>query len=446
MADVTFECPQCGQRLASDEAGAGFTVPCPKCGRQLVIPQVPASTMPRVHRTKTSSLLNRLRPGLIAGIVLAVCVPALVLLVVGRKQIGEREAKPSAASPGRMALQEEANTFPGNPEAQYRLARALIGDGLRSLNPPTTQDPFSNYTDQVISKGLTSLKEAARQGVVNAQWDLSNVYCFGVSGHVPKRRGKALDWCERAAEAGHESAQQQLAYQYYHGRDFLGVPRDLAKAAKWRLRLAERGDREAQYDLAGMYFRGEGVPLDADVGMRWLKTAAIQGYARAQCRLGRLYAEGGDKRLGLAIEKDYSGAHDWLQKAALQDGAPGSSLAQLSLASMYSRKAHDRLRRASSARMVGGDERVSGYSAGVELLAAIYWRSQAIKNFTSEGVGVLALLWSDYETFSDRLLSWTIWGEIACPQAEEFAAWFISAAESGDPKAMHIAAAMCLLA
>jgi DNA-directed RNA polymerase subunit M/transcription elongation factor TFIIS len=36
--DIAFDCPECGQHLVIDEAGAGLVVQCPKCGRDVRVP------------------------------------------------------------------------------------------------------------------------------------------------------------------------------------------------------------------------------------------------------------------------------------------------------------------------------------------------------------------------------------------------------------------------
>ena len=38
MADIIFDCPQCGHQLEVDENGAGMTVPCPECSQSIQIP------------------------------------------------------------------------------------------------------------------------------------------------------------------------------------------------------------------------------------------------------------------------------------------------------------------------------------------------------------------------------------------------------------------------
>lgn len=75
---------------------------------------------------------------------------------------------------------------------------------------------------------------------------------------------------------------------------------------------AERGDASAQWQLGEMYYRGEGVPEDVALAMRWYEKAAEQGDASAQICLGRMY------RAGEGVSRDDSLALGWYRKAAEQ--------------------------------------------------------------------------------------------------------------------------------
>lgn len=39
--DIVFNCPNCDQELAVDQAGAGSQIECPSCGETITIPSVP---------------------------------------------------------------------------------------------------------------------------------------------------------------------------------------------------------------------------------------------------------------------------------------------------------------------------------------------------------------------------------------------------------------------
>jgi hypothetical protein len=87
------------------------------------------------------------------------------------------------------------------------------------------------------------------------------------------------------------------------------------------LLAATRGDRVAQYRLAQASDQGLGVPTNAVEAVNWYRTAAEQGYAEAEFKLGTLLHSGGD---GLA--RDEAGAVSWYRKAADQ-GFAGAEFA-----------------------------------------------------------------------------------------------------------------------
>ncbi len=76
--------------------------------------------------------------------------------------------------------------------------------------------------------------------------------------------------------------------------------------------LAEQGDASAQYNLGLMYDKGQGVPQDNTVAVKWYRLAADQGYAKAQNNLAAMYYS------GKGVLKDYVFAHMWANLAASQ--------------------------------------------------------------------------------------------------------------------------------
>ena len=77
-----------------------------------------------------------------------------------------------------------------------------------------------------------------------------------------------------------------------------------AKAAHWFQKAAAGGDAEAQLRMARLCLQGNGLPKDADAGLRWAKTAAEQGLPDAMVLVGDL--------LRLA---DVAAADGWYRRA-----------------------------------------------------------------------------------------------------------------------------------
>ena len=86
----------------------------------------------------------------------------------------------------------------------------------------------------------------------------------------------------RNAENGDASAQQFLGMLYSHGSKKHLLKQDGVEGAKWIRKAAEQGDADAQCDLAGAYRVGRGVPKDYVEALSWYRKAAEQGDSRAQ--------------------------------------------------------------------------------------------------------------------------------------------------------------------
>jgi TPR repeat protein len=82
---------------------------------------------------------------------------------------------------------------------------------------------------------------------------------------------------------------------------------------------AEQGDARAQFKLGWMYERGLGVPQDNAEAVRWYRAAAEQGNTSAQSNLGFMYQR------GLGVPQDYAEAVRWYRAAAEQGNTPGRS-------------------------------------------------------------------------------------------------------------------------
>jgi TPR repeat protein len=73
----------------------------------------------------------------------------------------------------------------------------------------------------------------------------------------------------------------------------------------------------AQYNLGVMYGKGQGVPQDNNIAVKWWKLAAKQGYANVQFNLAVMYYK------GQGVPKDYVYAHMWANLAAANGDEKG---------------------------------------------------------------------------------------------------------------------------
>ena len=76
---------------------------------------------------------------------------------------------------------------------------------------------------------------------------------------------------------------------------------------------AEQGDARAQVRLGLMYERGQAVPKDRLQAVKWFRLAAEQGNAEGQWRLGVMYQG------GRGVPEDHVQAVKWFHLAAEQD-------------------------------------------------------------------------------------------------------------------------------
>ncbi|MGD2055792.1 MAG: tetratricopeptide repeat protein, partial [Gammaproteobacteria bacterium] len=95
---------------------------------------------------------------------------------------------------------------------------------------------------------------------------------------VPKDAAKAMEWLQKAAAQGDNSAQFKLGEMYRSGE---GVPKNAAKAAEWFTKAAAQGGADAQFNLGVMYYTGEGVSKDLILAYAWLNLAATQNVRNA---------------------------------------------------------------------------------------------------------------------------------------------------------------------
>lgn len=206
---------------------------------------------------------------------------------------------------------------------------------------------MSTQREERIKVELEKIREAAEQGIVEAQYDLANMYEHGEG--VEQSNTEAITWFMKAAEQGDAESRLRLEkiYEKSHslrgygkaliaaeqgdaegeykiGMLFLedddsgdyGINRNNAIAFRWIHKAAEKGHVAAQNRLAWMYARGKGVEINWKLSFEWSLKAAEQGLAAAQHTLGAMYAQ------GLGTDKDDELATEWYRKSSEQSYMP----------------------------------------------------------------------------------------------------------------------------
>lgn len=146
--------------------------------------------------------------------------------------------------------------------------------------------PFSQANWEVQSQSQTtaaiqvpSLYEQtlplAKQGNSKTQYHVGMMLNNGIGG-ATKNPKEAFTWFQLAAEKGDALAQYKVGC-YYAGQFAGVVGLDLDKALQYKLKAAQAGYDLAQADVAGIYTKKE----NWEQAIAWNKKAAEQGYTSA---------------------------------------------------------------------------------------------------------------------------------------------------------------------
>jgi TPR repeat protein len=115
-----------------------------------------------------------------------------------------------------------------------------------------------------------------------------------------------LEWLQNLANSGNPDAALLLGHAY---RYFLQPAPDRTQASLWYDRAAQAGRADAQYQLATILFEESG---SMQRGLQLLLSAAAQGHAAANSRLGVFYQQ------GTYVEKDHAKAQRYYEAAIVE--------------------------------------------------------------------------------------------------------------------------------
>jgi len=163
---------------------------------------------------------------------------------------------------------------------QQGISPGTSGHSLNQQTPAGSTaagDPAQTKATAQESEAVTRMRQAAEQGLADAQFSLAWAYDNGDG--VPQDYALAARWYRKAAEQGVAGPQNNLAVMYADGR---GVLQDYDQAAQWFRRAAEQGLADAQHDLGVLYFKGQGVPQDYVEAHKWESLAAARASGDAQ--------------------------------------------------------------------------------------------------------------------------------------------------------------------
>ncbi|TPW27613.1 sel1 repeat family protein [Pararhizobium mangrovi] len=185
----------------------------------------------------------------------------------------------------------------GDPAAEFRYALFLMA---------------GKQVKKDVARAQKLMKAAADAGVPAAAFNHAQWLVSQTPGDTGMK--EALPYYEKAATAGIPDAQYALSQIY---RNVDGLPdAKRAQARTWLQRAAEAGYDTAELDLAIWLVDGIEGPKDYEKGFAWMKRAAVDGNVMAQNRLAHLY------RKGIGTRQDRLAAATWYviaRRAGLQD-------------------------------------------------------------------------------------------------------------------------------
>ena len=177
---------------------------------------------------------------------------------------------------------------------------------------------YGEGVEQDYTKALEWYNKAANAGNDSAMYSIGYMYDYGEG--VEQDYSKALEWYNKAANAGNSAAINNIGYMYEFSK---GVEQDYSKALEWYNKAVNAGNAAAWYNKAvnagnaaamnnigRMYEFGKGVEQDYTKSLEWYNKAANAGNATAMYNIGYMYD------CGEGVEQDYSKALEWYNKAA----------------------------------------------------------------------------------------------------------------------------------
>ena len=183
----------------------------------------------------------------------------------------------------------------GNPSAQFKYAIMLLEgkyvsrDEAKSkelmLKAADAGNAFAQFNhaqslvaehpgDTGIQKALPYFEKSAKQGVADAQYALAQIYMNSL-GIPQEKRDQARTWMQRAALAGYDTAQLDLAIWLIDG---VGGDKDYDRGFRWMEIAANRGNVVAQNRLAILYVNAIGTRPDPEEAAKWYIISKRAGF------------------------------------------------------------------------------------------------------------------------------------------------------------------------
>lgn len=190
-------------------------------------------------------------------------------------------------------------------------------DAINKLNE-AIEYIYGDKKEQDFYKFFSLLKSSAFQGNALAQYISGIFYDNGIEGlkiyfeaeieadekyYDMIDEKKAIEWYERSAKQGYDSAKYVTGYMYYIG---IGTEIDYEKARYWFLKSKTQ---HSYFYLGYIYDIGLGVEIDYKQAMKFYMKSAELGSSNAKLNVGKMY------KYGQGVDINYEKAIEWYEKA-----------------------------------------------------------------------------------------------------------------------------------
>ena len=269
------------------------------------------------------------------------------------------------------------------------------------------------WVERDLEKAFGWFQKSAKAEDANGMCLLGDCYRDGEgTGHNIE---EAIHWYEKSAALENSYAMWRLGILYDEGN---GVPENPILGAEWYRKSAEAGNVQGMYYLALDYEYGTGVEQNDAEAKKWYRKAADEGYAPAQRRIGRYYAD----------EGKYKEAMRWYEKAAEQ----GDGVSMNRIALLYS---NGKGVRQDANKAFGWFQRSAeeGFGWGMYNLAHCYENGDGVQQNDR-----IAKKWYEKAAYAGNSDAECRMGEYCCDAGDYAKAryWYKRAADRGDGRAM----------
>lgn len=286
-----------------------------------------------------------------------------------------------AMSPGRMLAKGKTLLSSGDDDGQGTEALALFGQVAAHDKAGASEKAEAYYLlgkcshdglggERDLMAALDYWEKAADAGNPDAQYELGRIYLEGKE--VNRDFSEAAKWIRMAAEQDKLDALVILGEMLYTGK---GMKRNYTEAAKYFRRAANQNNGVALRFLGLGYYEGNGFKQNNAEAIRWFARATENGDDNAR------YWQGVMLLNGHGIEKDMAKAVGYFTEA----GGNGDVMAQNMLGELYATGRCVPADAATAAKWYGraADQ---GDGEGQLMLARLYESGQGIEKNTAKAL------------------------------------------------------------